>query len=296
MDKIFYNQASSSKLGWEPSWFGGDDFDEELVKLIQVWQKDNGLKADGLCGPKTYRRIRTQIESKEEKDLPSYENCNNHIVYMGEPVPIKWDKVSLFNSGGMKLRKGFSSYGQKKRKIDFFVNHWDVCLSAESCYKVLNKRGISVHFCIDNDGTIHQLMDMNDAAWHAGSRKWNHASVGVEISNAYYLKYQNWYKRKGFGERPVITDAECHGSKMKPFTGFYPVQLEALKALWEACHNSLDIPYKCPTDRSGETLKKVSSSAASGRFKGFVSHYHLTRKKIDCAGLDIKKLLEDIKQ
>ena len=82
---------------------------------------------------------------------------------------------------------------------------------------------------------------------------------------------------------------------MKPFTGFYPIQIQALQALWEACHNGLGIPYKCPTDKEGNTLKKVSTSAAANRFKGFVSHYHLTRGKIDCAGLDIKNLLEEIK-
>jgi hypothetical protein len=176
-----------------------------------------------------------------------------------------------------------------------FVNHWDVCLNSETCAKVLNRRGISVHFCIDNDGTIYQLVDMNHAAWHAGSKKWNHSSVGVEIANAYYPKYQSWYKRNGFGERPLIEGETVHGSRMKPFTGFYPVQLEALKALWEACHLAVGIPYKCPLDKKGNTLKKVSTSAASGRFKGFVSHYHLTRRKIDCAGLDIKNLLEDLK-
>ena len=31
-----------------------------------------------------------------------------------------------------------------------------------------------------------------------------------------------------------------------------------------------------------------------GNFKGVVSHYHLTNRKIDCAGLDINKLLREI--
>jgi N-acetyl-anhydromuramyl-L-alanine amidase AmpD len=176
-----------------------------------------------------------------------------------------------------------------------FVNHWDVCLSSESCAKVLNKRGISVHFCIDNDGTIYQMVDMNHAAWHAGSRKGNLASVGVEISNAYYPKYQDWYKRNGFGERSLVEGATVHGRTLDPFLDFYPVQIEALKALWEACHNALEIPYKCPLDKEGNTLTKVSTSAAAARFKGFVSHYHLTGRKIDCANLDINAILKDLK-
>ena len=82
---------------------------------------------------------------------------------------------------------------------------------------------------------------------------------------------------------------------MKDFTGFYDVQLEALKALWSAVHEGVGIPLKCPNDKEGKTLKGVSTSVASGRFKGFVSHYHITRKKIDCAGLDIQVMLDSMK-
>ena len=38
-------------------------------------------------------------------------------------------------------------------------------------------------------------------------RTWNDRSVGVEISNAYYTKYQSWYEKRDFGPRPIITDA-----------------------------------------------------------------------------------------
>jgi len=137
-------------------------------------------------------------------------------------------------------------------------------------------------------------MDMNDVAWHAGGKTWNDRSLGVEISNAYYTKYQNWYESRDFGKRPVITDAYVHGKKLKEHLGFYPVQLEALKALMKAVHKATGIPLQAPLDRAGKTNTKVSKKCAEGRFEGFISHYHLTTRKIDCAGLDIKKLLEEL--
>ena len=297
MDKIFYNQASAAKLNWEPSWFRSKEFNEDLIEQIIEFQKENDLVADGLCGPTTYRRIYTHREAEIGSYRPHSckEKDEAYIVSQGNFIKINWPKVVLWSdSGGLKSAGGFSPYFSK-RDVNMFVNHWDVCLNSDSCARVLNKRGISVHFCIDNDGTIYQMVDMNHACWHAGSKKWNHSSIGVEISNAYYPKYQSWYERNGFGERPIIENESCHGRSMKPFTGFYPIQIQALQALWEACHNGLGIPYKCPTDKEGNTLKKVSTSAAANRFKGFVSHYHLTRGKIDCAGLDIKNLLEEIK-
>ena len=51
-------------------------------------------------------------------------------------------------------------------------------------------------------------MDMNHIAWHASHRTVNRKSVGVEISNAYYPKYQNWYIRKMvLGERELSPES-----------------------------------------------------------------------------------------
>ena len=101
--------------------------------------------------------------------------------------------------------------------------------------------------------------------------------------------------KNGFGERPIWSDKYVDGRKQPDFLGFYDVQLDAAKALWESVHNGLNIPYKCPLDKNGETLYKVSTSAAANRFRGFVSHYHLTSRKIDCAGLDIESMLSELR-
>ena len=296
-DKEFYNQASAAKLGWEPEWFGVSTFDERLTKAVRAWQRGMGLKADGLVGPMTYRRIWTERESEMSEYINKCppEKDQSFIIHNGKPYVINWPKVILWDEpDGIKTNKGnYTSFaGHADRKPTMFINHWDVCLNSHSCGKVLNRRGLSIHYTIDNDGTIRQHLDTQHAAWHAG-RKCNLKSIGVEISNAYYVdKYQKWYVKHGFGERPVITDGQVHGKKMKPFLGFYDVQLEALKALWEAVHNAVGIPYQTPT---GSEKWAVCSDVAKAKYHGYVSHFHLTRKKIDCAGLDIEKLLGEIK-
>ena len=120
--------------------------------------------------------------------------------------------------------------------------------------------------------------------------------MGVEISNAYYPKYQAWYVKNGYGERPMISDAWVHGDKLDPFLGFYPVQIEALKSLWQAIHNGLDIPYNTPLNQFDKTSTKYEQDVAYGKFEGFVSHYHVSKTKIDCAGLDIKALMDEIEE
>ena len=291
MDAEFYNEASASKVGWTPAWFGCSSFDEELTEAIKEFQKKIGIKADGLCGPGTYRRIWTDRESKLRylfEDIPDHENTS--IMYNNDYFVIDWPRVVLpFMKGGMKINKGYKKVVEK-RKPSNFVCHWDVCLNSKSCFKVLSQRGLSVHFLIDNDGTIYQLLDMNHIAYHAGSSKWNANSIGVEITNAYYPKYQSWYRKNGFGERPVWKEKKVHGSYLEPFLGFYDVQLDALKALMKAVNNATGIPLETPNSST------ISAPAVRGSYKGFISHYHLKKNKIDCAGLDLKQLIIDMNE
>ena len=250
-----------------------------------------------MCGPSTFRKLWTDREANiSDYVSPNWDNDGlARIVYNGKEFPIEWDKTVLWtDKGGLMAKLGNykSMAGQRQRKPTQFVNHWDVCLSSKSCQRVLDKRGISVHFLIDNDGTIYQTMDLQHIGWHAGSSKINAKSIGVEISNAYDLKWQKWYKKNGFGERPVVTDAEVHGKTLSPHLGFYPVQIEALQALWKAVHLACGIPLDTPT---GAAKNAYTAQVSSGKFKGFVSHYHITKRKIDCGGLDIEKLLEDLK-
>ncbi len=299
IDKNFYNESSAKNLGWEPSWFGEKYFDDKLVRAIKKWQKARNIASDGLCGPMTYRRLWTE----RQVDISAYrpDDCqySNYIVYNGDFYPIKWDKMVLWSDrGGLKARKGtyYDYTGRPKRSARYFVNHWDVCLTSKSCHSVLDKRGISVHFLIDNDGTIYQTLDLQHGAWHAGSERANRASIGVELSNAYYPKYQDWYENNGFGERPLMENVRVHGELLEPFMGFYPAQIRALKALWRAIHGSMGIPYETPLNQFDKTSKSYEQDVKYGSFAGFVSHYHVSKNKIDCAGLDLKQLLKEAQQ
>ena len=298
-DKNFYNESSAANLGWDPTWFNEKYFDDKLVRAVKKWQRPRGLTVDGLVGPATFRRIWTERQAEIDEHKPTDITYSNYIVYKGSFIPIEWDKVVLWSEdGGLKAKVGsYYDYSSRPaRNVRYFVNHWDVCLNSRACQKVLDNRGISVHFLIDNDGTIYQTVDMQQGCWHAGSERANRASVGVEISNAYYPKYQEWYVRNGHGERPMLENLRCHGEELDPFLGFYPVQIRALKQLWKAIHKGLNIPYAAPLNQFGNTATKYVQDVKYGDFKGFVSHYHVSKNKIDCTGLVIHTLLDEVKE
>ena len=293
---FFLNIKSSRKLNWSPKWFGEYNHSKNLADKISKFQKSYGLEETGVVDEPTIRRRATE---KEALSNVLKEFANEHrrgiqaaIICDGKYVGINWKKVVLHKEAD-GLRLPDKNYRKHKavRKPTMFVAHWDVCLSSKSCFKILEKRGLSVHFLIDNDGTIYQIMDCNDIGWHAGNRKVNNKSIGVEISNAYYPKYQAIYRRKGFGERPVMEEVVVHGKELKPFMGFYPVQIKAFKALAEALNKAYDIPLVAPMENN-KLIETTYSKVQDATFKGVVSHYHITERKIDCAGLKLDEVLK----
>ena len=293
-DKNFYNESSAANLGWEPKWFGAETFNDDLLTKVKEFQEKSDLEVDGLVGPITFRRIYTEIEAKLELVQQMTMTPENHILCNNKTVPLPWDKfVGLRDPNSLALPP--SSYRQwthEPRQPTLIVTHWDAALSAKSCHKILQRRKLSTHFAIDNDGTIYQMVDTNNVAWHASGA--NDHSIGIDFSNAYYTKYQKVYRKRGLGNRPLLT-SKVHGRNLGEHLGYYPQQLEAYKALVKTLCDHYEIPLECPTTKKGALVTGVHSATAKGKFQGVVCHYHLSARKIDCAGLELDVLLEQIK-
>jgi hypothetical protein len=278
-DKIKWNENSSKEFGWKPEWFGSNQINESFIQNVINFQKELGLVADGLVGEATHRLIKTWVQS----------NATEYIICSGKRVKIDWPKVITMMEPGAIVSSPKSYKKSPGRIPKMFIVHWDACLSSASCGKVLEERGLSVHFCIDNDGTIYQLLDAEDIAYHAKSA--NPISVGVEMSNAFYTKYQDTYIKKGFGPRPVLKNTKIHDSSIKEHLMFYPEQERALSALVRAVCGAYDIPLAVPLT-NGSYATGEHPEVASGRFRGVACHFHLTKEKIDCAGLDLEKIIK----
>ena len=208
--------------------------------------------------------------------------CNNH------EVAIDWEDTTLWTEPGALICKS-NQYktvkGNRAPSIDKIVIHWDGCLSSKQCAKVLADRGLSAHFCIDNDGTIHQLMDTNHVGWHA--RGVNSKSIGIEISNAVYMKYARKYSPR----RPIAKTTKLHGKNFPTHLDFYDVQVEALKELLKSLTSFYNVPLEFPNN-NGRLIKGVIKSSS---FKGVICHYHVTENKTDPACLDLAKVIKEIK-
>lgn len=289
------NKKSAELFQWSPKWFSSVGFNERLIENIKISQRKYGIEETGFVDSSTYRRRLAEMEALDVLVKKTPEQKVKYIICNGENRAIKWDKVLTFKDvGGLELPNTHYKTFLKKRDVNMFVTHWDVCLNSKSCYDVLKKSKLSVHFMIDNDGTIYQLMDTQHAAWHAGNRVVNDKSIGVEISNAYYLKYQRIYEAKGLGKRPIwINDVEHAKEIGEEFLGFYDVQIQALKVLIKTLHFAHNIELQVPL-KNNKMVKTMHEEVANGTFRGIVNHYHITKRKIDCAGLKLDEIVEGV--
>lgn len=275
-----YNVKSAHNHGWNAGWFGCEKFGSDLVEKIEKFQRENNLTPDGFCGPKTVEVLRSQRTSKQD-----------YIVCGLKHVKIK-AKVVLWNDkGGYVAKKGCYREDYSNRDVRMFVNHWDVCRKSSDTIKILNNRKLSSQFLIDcdKDATIYQTMNANHVAWHAGGRNWNNYSIGVEICNPYYLKYQD---KKN--PRKIVKGAKVHGRTLEDHLDFHPAQIRSLIQLWKGIHIAYNVPFQTPTKKDGSEYGTTHPASMNVQFRGFVHHYNLTKNKIDCGGLDLTKLIDKI--
>ncbi|MFK7839793.1 MAG: N-acetylmuramoyl-L-alanine amidase, partial [Bdellovibrionales bacterium] len=77
------------------------------------------------------------------------------------------------------------------KKPSFLILHYTGMKTAKDALDHLcdEKSKVSAHYLIEENGKIHQLVDDNMRAWHAGVSYWqgetdiNSSSIGIEIVN-----------------------------------------------------------------------------------------------------------------
>jgi hypothetical protein len=194
-----------------------------------------------------------------------------------------------------------------QQRIDQFVIHYDACGTSRRCFEVLERRGLSVHFLLDLDGTLYQTLDLAETAWHA--RQANPRSVGVEIANVGAFApgdpgalLGEWYvhdadgtsvrlpegdpgqRIPGFVARPARPDrvrGVIQGVELEMYD-LTPEQHHALERLAAGlCTLFPGILPVAPRDARGRVLDRALTSPEFAAFRGILGHYHVTAEKVD---------------
>jgi hypothetical protein len=169
-----------------------------------------------------------------------------------------------------------------------FVVHHDGCQDSKMCFHVLhNERGLSVHFLIDNDGTIYQTLDLVDCAFQAAGV--NEISIGVELANrGDAVRFPNEYH--GRREKQTCT---IHGHQFLAYA-YTKEQNEAMVNLGKALARIFpNLPQAHPITPTGDPM--WANLPDPREFAGYLGHYHVTDQKWDPGPYDFKYLISKIR-
>jgi N-acetylmuramoyl-L-alanine amidase len=197
-----------------------------------------------------------------------------------------------------------------QRIVDQFVIHYDARGTSRRCFEVLHdRRGLSVHFMLDLDGTIYQTLDLKESAWHATIA--NSRSIGIEIANvgAYPLDQpktlSEWYRGDADGKVRIVDPAtgrspaaavsgiELRPVRNEPVVGMIqgkelrqydltPQQYAALARLAATlCTVFPRIKCDYPHDSAGAVIDHKLPDADLAAYQGILGHYHVQTNKVD---------------
>lgn len=147
----------------------------------------------------------------------------------------------------------YLNYGDRKDDItiDTVVIHYTAS-TFEEAYKCFTKpRNVSVHYLIDKDGRVEQLVDDFHMAWHAGKSSWhgdeavNNFSIGIALVNS--------------GSEHGVKNGKLSYGKSEPFS---KAQMTSLCDVLAHIKNDLHIlkGEKAPVKNPDSILTQVKNS------------------------------------
>lgn len=217
---------------------------------------------------------------------------------------IKWDEpegLDLTPYG--KYVKRDISFEELSKKLKQFTIHWSVTYRAKHMFNGIKARGLSCNFMIDDDcneqgyATIYQCLDIKNAGYSQGG-VYNSLGAGVEISympQAWEKDMYSFLTRKKYNvPKHETTIAPVHGTKLKIHLPTKAQIASLLQLTWGYVELFPHIPAKFPRNEQGFHI--TTKLASPEKYSGLISHYHLTRNKIDTAGLDYEMIELEIEK
>jgi N-acetylmuramoyl-L-alanine amidase len=225
-----------------------------------------------------------------------------------EPVRFGLRRGVLSADETERVRGGGWDLPLLQRVVDKFVIHFDAAGTSRRCFEVLHdRRGLSVQFMLDLDGTIYQTLDLKEGAWHA--TKANAHSIGIEIANigAYPADepgpLDRWYRRDADGHTRIVlpdgpsgirdTRVPLRPIRDEPVVGMIQGQRLRQYDLTAAQYDSLikltaalctifpEIRCDYPRDASGHLIPHKLPDDEFTRYHGLLGHYHVQTNKVD---------------
>lgn len=253
-------------------------FGEGTAKAVKAWQSRNGLKVDGIVGPRTWDTmgLATTDISEQVYTLENGLLLEQYYLPEGEykTGPTKKEYIFLHHTAGW--HNPFNT-----------VDNWGRDNRGAVCTEFV-LGGPSIKGDNDTyDGKLLQAFPEGGYGWHLGKNGSQHMhthSVGLEVNNFGYVVNGKAYQGTSVDKSQIVTLKE-------PFRGhktwhrYSDKQIEAIRLwlLWIAERDNIDIRKGLPewVKEKGAAGFEFNSDAYYGKVKGVLTHTNTRKDKFD---------------
>jgi hypothetical protein len=252
-----------------------------------------------ICGQKF--DIGTRVVLWNEKNGLNGYDQSKVVVYEEDRKTGK--KIAKTISGkryGSRTLQKLNLSGLQNVVTQFFLHHSGLYHSSTTFNVLHNERKLSVHFILDDDGTLYQTLDLVECAWHGGKN--NKCSVGIEIDSRAMANQKpdayDEYNQKKYNVLPRnkvldnihgnwITGYDYNDNQYKTLIRLGKVLMEAFPKMNKNVSGTMVADF--PRDSDGKIEKKMIINPTS--HCGFICHYHVSENKVDPISFDYNRFL-----
>ena len=202
------------------------------------------------------------------------------VIVGGELWPCAARVRTWHESGGLQF-----PVTKTRSETRVVVLHWTGAENPpEALHRNMVRAGLAVHFVIDQEGRIWQMMDADRFGAHCAAHGANSYSVGVELIN------------RGSGLdlpdkgvlRPELSEI-IHGKAVR-YAGFTYLQMLACLALTETLCRAYALPMVVPL-RGKDVLPTAMTLSEARRWRGCAGHFQFEPGKVD-PGLELLRAVQ----
>ncbi len=212
-----------------------------------------------------------------DRRVVTYEDTGGFSFYDLPPGPQR------FSSRADNLDE--MQHGKRVDTVTKVVLHHDGSNSSRECFSTLVQRNLSTHLMIDGDGTVYQVLNLNDVAWHCADA--NPESIGIDLNNPISPT-----KRASAGRR--LYSGEVNGGRVTS-VGYTEAQYTSLIAVLQKIVEVFPkVRPVAPIGIDGKVLQRRLAEPSG--FSGIVGHLHISATKWDPGpGFDWERVLIGIR-
>lgn len=242
-----------------------------IGKRVILWDEPNGLNA--------YDQSKYVIKTQDRKSGKTIKNVISGKRYSSRASFMNMDKL-------------------RSIVTQFFIHHSGMYRSRDTFQVLHNERKLSVHFILDDDGTLYQTLDLVEKAWHGGAN--NTMSVGIEIdSRAHANRFPFAYDEAHCKKYGVIP----HKKRIDHVQDMWIVGYQYTEAQYATLISLAmvltrffpQITPDFPRDSTGRIVKYALPISLAKSHKGLICHYNNSATKNDAICLDHYRLIGGIK-